>query len=178
MMSTPVSCVLPDSLTSRSMLMMPALPSATLAVRREGRPKSRVPKTSTERPLIRPTALPTASMSTVPSLIWSRPRCSYQSTRKARCGKGDFYGFLGDLGATVKTLYGLCRESLHLNFLTSRTPRHDVEPFYTDPVGLLRFALEDLSPRMTLRHGTVPDDVYLSVYRCDTEKIDLYFLTP
>ncbi len=66
---------------------------------------------------------------------------------------------------TAKTLYGLCRESLHLNFLTARSPQHDVELHYVEPVALLSFALEELSPKVTLRHGLVPDDVYLSVYR-------------
>ncbi len=66
---------------------------------------------------------------------------------------------------TTKTLYGLCRESLHLNFLTARSPQHDVELHYVEPVDLLRFALEELSSKVVLRHGLVPDDVYLSVYR-------------
>ena len=69
------------------------------------------------------------------------------------------------LRETVKILFGLCRESLHVNFLSARTPRQDVELFYVDPVDLLSFALNDLSPRVTLRHGLVPDDVFLSVHR-------------
>lgn len=75
-------------------------------------------------------------------------------------------GIAESLRATVKILYGLCQESLHVNFLTARTPRQDVELFYIDPAEVLRFALEELSPRVTLRHGLVPEDVYLSVYRC------------
>lgn len=74
-------------------------------------------------------------------------------------------GIADSLRETVKILYGLCRESLHVNFLTARTPRRDVELHYVEPSDLLRFALEELSPRVTLRHGLVPDDVYLSVYR-------------
>jgi SAM-dependent methyltransferase len=74
-------------------------------------------------------------------------------------------GIAESMRETVKTLYGLCRESLHLNFLTARAPQHDVELFYIDPADLLCFALEELSPIVTLRHGFVPDDVYLSVFR-------------
>jgi SAM-dependent methyltransferase len=77
-------------------------------------------------------------------------------------------GIAASLRETVKILYGLCRESLHLNFLTTRTPRQDVELHYVEPVDLLRFALEELSPKVTLRHGLVPEDVYLSVFRCNT----------
>lgn len=67
--------------------------------------------------------------------------------------------------ATLRTLFGLCRHSLHVNFLTARTPLHDVELFHVDPVELLRFALDELSPKVVLRHGVVADDVFLSVYR-------------
>lgn len=76
-------------------------------------------------------------------------------------------GITASLKETVKILHGLCRESLHLNFLTARTPWHDVELHYVEPVDLLRFALEELSPKVTLRHGLVPDDVYLSVFHCN-----------
>lgn len=79
-------------------------------------------------------------------------------------------GIAESLRETVKILFGLCRESLHLNFLTARTPRQDVELHYVDPENLLRFALEELSPRVTLRHGLVPDDVFLSVQRARTEE--------
>lgn len=67
--------------------------------------------------------------------------------------------------ATVRTLFGLCRESLHVNFLTARTPLHDPELFHVDPPELLRFALDELSSKVVLRHGVVADDVFLSVYR-------------
>lgn len=76
---------------------------------------------------------------------------------------------IGGIGAsmpeTVRSLFGLCREALHVNFLTARTPRREVELFYVEPEELLRFALEELSPNVVLRHGLVPDDVFLSVYR-------------
>lgn len=77
-------------------------------------------------------------------------------------------GIAASLQETLKILYGLCREALHVNFLSARTPRHDVELYYVEPTDLLRFALEELSPRVTLRHDLVPNDVYLSVYRRGT----------
>ncbi len=74
-------------------------------------------------------------------------------------------GIAASMPETVKILFSLCREALHVNFLTARTPRHDVELFFVEPSDLLRFALEELSPQVTLRHGHLPDDVFLSVYR-------------
>ena len=81
-------------------------------------------------------------------------------------------GIATSLRETTKILYGLCRESLHVNFLTARTPRHDVELHYVEPAELLGFALEELSSTVTLRHGLVPDDVYLSVYRSCAEQLE------
>lgn len=74
-------------------------------------------------------------------------------------------GIAASLRETVKILYGLCRESLHLNFLTARCARRDVELHYVEPVELLTFAIEELAPHVTLRHGLVPEDVFLSVFR-------------
>lgn len=74
-------------------------------------------------------------------------------------------GIAESLPGTLRTLFGLSRQSLHVNFLTGRTALKDVELFTVDPVGLLRLALEQLSPKVVLRHGIVPDDVFLSVYR-------------
>jgi SAM-dependent methyltransferase len=74
-------------------------------------------------------------------------------------------GIAASLHETVKILFGLCTESLHVNFLTARAPRLDVELFYVEPADLLRFALAELSSRVTLRHDLVPEDVFLSAYR-------------
>ena len=37
--------------------------------------------------------------------------------------------------------------------------------YYADPEELLRFALDELSPAATLRHGPVANEIFLSVYR-------------
>jgi SAM-dependent methyltransferase len=73
-------------------------------------------------------------------------------------------GIATSMRETMKILFRLSRESLHLNFLTARTPRRDSELFYVEPAELLGFALEHLSPKVILRHGLVQDDVYLSVF--------------
>jgi hypothetical protein len=74
-------------------------------------------------------------------------------------------GIEASMQEAVKILFGLCRQALHVNFLTARTAQRDVELFYVDPEELLRFALDELSPNVVLRQGLVPDDVFLSVYR-------------
>jgi SAM-dependent methyltransferase len=75
---------------------------------------------------------------------------------------------IGGIGESVpgalRLLFGLCREALHANFLTARTAQRDVELHYVDPPELLRFALEELSPRVVLRHGLVAGDVFLSAF--------------
>lgn len=74
-------------------------------------------------------------------------------------------GIADSVPAVLRRLFALCRGSLHANFLTALAPRHDIELHYADPAELLRFALAELSPRVTLRHGLVPEDVFLSVER-------------
>ena len=77
-----------------------------------------------------------------------------------------FCDVLGDLsGKTPPLLFGCCREALHVNFLSARAPRHDVELFYVDPVELLRFASDELSPGAAVREDLVPDDLFLTVRR-------------
>ena len=36
--------------------------------------------------------------------------------------------------------------------------------FYADPADLLRFALRELSPKVTLHHGLMENEIFLSVY--------------
>lgn len=63
----------------------------------------------------------------------------------------------------LRKLFQLSAEALHVNFLTSHQARKDVELFYVDPEEILRLALKEFSPRVTLRH--FHDDVFLSVYK-------------
>ncbi|HZV47181.1 MAG TPA: class I SAM-dependent methyltransferase [Thermodesulfovibrionales bacterium] len=62
----------------------------------------------------------------------------------------------------LKKLFPLCRESLHINFLTYYVPRRSVELFYVRPEEILEFAITEISRTVTVRH--VKEDVFLSVY--------------
>jgi len=76
---------------------------------------------------------------------------------------------IGGIAEAVRSalplLFGCCREALHANFLSARAPRHDVELYYADPVELLGFAREALSPAAVVREDLVPGDLFLSVRR-------------
>jgi SAM-dependent methyltransferase len=63
----------------------------------------------------------------------------------------------------LKKLFSLCRESLHLNFLTYYVPRRTVELFYVKPEEILQFAITEISRSVTLRHEK--EDIYLSIRR-------------
>ena len=63
----------------------------------------------------------------------------------------------------LKRLFALCRESLHINFLTYYVPQRNVELFYVKPEEILRFSVTEFSRTVTLRH--MQEDIYLSIYR-------------
>lgn len=63
----------------------------------------------------------------------------------------------------MKKLFSLCKESLHVNFLTYYVPRRDVELFFMKPEEMLHFVITEVSPTVTLRHRG--EDLFLSVYR-------------
>ncbi len=62
----------------------------------------------------------------------------------------------------TKKLFPMCRESLHVNFLTYYVAQRNVELFYMKPEDIVPFVITQISPRMTLRHDE--EDMYLSVY--------------
>jgi len=74
-------------------------------------------------------------------------------------------GIADAVRATLPLLFAGCREALHVNFLSARTPQHDVELYYADPLELLHFAHDELSPTAVVREDFVPDDLLLSVRR-------------
>lgn len=74
-------------------------------------------------------------------------------------------GIAASLRKSLKKLFALSRESLHLNIPSSLTKHKDPDMYYAEPDELLRFALDELSPRVTLRHGPVKNEIFLSVYR-------------
>ena len=69
----------------------------------------------------------------------------------------------------LKKLFSLlCRESLHVNFLTYYVPQRNIELFYVKPEDIVRFAVTELSGAVTLRH--MKEDIFLSIYRTDFER--------
>lgn len=63
----------------------------------------------------------------------------------------------------LKRLFGLCKECLHINFLTYYVPQRSVELFYVKPEDILQFAITELSRAVILRHER--EDIYLSIYK-------------
>jgi len=63
----------------------------------------------------------------------------------------------------LKTLFELCREAMHVNFLVYDTPQRSVELFYVKPEEIRQFAVTELSPSVTLTYEK--EDIFLSVFR-------------
>jgi len=63
----------------------------------------------------------------------------------------------------LKNLFPLCRESLHINFLTYYVPRRSVELFYVRPEEIVEFVITEISRTVTVRH--MKEDIFLSVYK-------------
>ena len=63
----------------------------------------------------------------------------------------------------LKKLFGLCREAMHVNFLTYDTPQRSVELFYVKPEEIQQFAIAELSPKVTLTYDK--EDIFLSIFR-------------
>ena len=74
-------------------------------------------------------------------------------------------GIAASMRRALQRLFPLCRESLHMNIPSARTPRRDVEIFYADPVDLLAFARSELSPEATVREDLVKNEIFLSVWK-------------
>ncbi len=73
-------------------------------------------------------------------------------------------GVQEDLRNALVTLFKHCSKALALNALSSHTPTKDIELNYTSPEDTLRFAIENLSPSVSLRHDRIPNDFTLFVY--------------
>ncbi len=73
-------------------------------------------------------------------------------------------GVQDDLQNTLVTLFKHCNKGLALNALSSHTPVKDVELHFTSPEEMVKFALENLSPSVSLRHDRIPNDFTLYVY--------------
>jgi SAM-dependent methyltransferase len=74
-------------------------------------------------------------------------------------------GIAESMEAALRKLFPLCREALHLNIPSTYTVQKDIDLNYAEPEEMLRFALGELSPLVTLRHGAPAGEMLLSVYR-------------
>lgn len=63
----------------------------------------------------------------------------------------------------LKKLFRLCKEALHVNLLSYYIAQRNAELFYVKPEEILKFAITELSPSVTLIHEK--EDIFLSVYR-------------
>jgi SAM-dependent methyltransferase len=73
-------------------------------------------------------------------------------------------GVQDDLRNALIALFKHCNKGLALNALSSHTPVKDVELNFTSPEEMVRFAIENLSPSVVLRHDRLPNDFTLFVY--------------
>jgi len=73
-------------------------------------------------------------------------------------------GVKDDLKNALVTLFKHCNKALALNALSSHTPVKDAELNFTSPEEMVKFAIENLSPSVVLRHDRIPNDFTLFVY--------------
>lgn len=66
---------------------------------------------------------------------------------------------------TLKTLFRHCRVGMVFDALSSSNPRRDFELHYVSPEEMFAFAVENLSPHVSLRHNRISYDFTLCVYR-------------
>ncbi len=69
-----------------------------------------------------------------------------------------------DMINALTTLFRHCNKGLVLSALSSHTPVKDPELHFTSPEDMLKFAIENLSPAVALRHDRIQNDFMLYVY--------------
>jgi SAM-dependent methyltransferase len=65
----------------------------------------------------------------------------------------------------LRAAFAACRVGLGFNFISTHVTRRDPELTYADPLDVLRFCLEELSPYVSLHHCYERRDVCVFVYR-------------
>ena len=63
----------------------------------------------------------------------------------------------------LKKLFRLCKEALHVNLLSYYIAQRNVELFYVKPEEIMKFAITELLPSVTLMYEK--EDIFLSVYK-------------
>jgi SAM-dependent methyltransferase len=66
---------------------------------------------------------------------------------------------------TLKRLFHYCRRGMAFNSLSSHNPKKDFALHYVSPEEVFVFAVENLSPVVSLRHDRISYDFTLFVYR-------------
>jgi ubiquinone/menaquinone biosynthesis C-methylase UbiE len=69
-----------------------------------------------------------------------------------------------DMKNALIKLFRHCNKGLALSALSSHTPVKDHELHFTSPEEMLKFAIENLSPAVALRHDRIQNDFLLYVY--------------
>ncbi len=78
-------------------------------------------------------------------------------------------GVNDDLKNALVALFKHCNKGLALSALSSHTPIRDPELHFTSPEEMVKFALENLSPTIALRHDRIQYDFMLYVYTAYNE---------
>jgi SAM-dependent methyltransferase len=73
-------------------------------------------------------------------------------------------GVQEDLRQAMVELFKYCNKGLALNALSTHAPVTDADLNYTSPEDTLKFAIENLSPSVALRHDRIENDFTLFVY--------------
>jgi SAM-dependent methyltransferase len=66
---------------------------------------------------------------------------------------------------TMKSLFSRCRIALAFNALSDHNPKKDYELHYVSPEQMFSFAVQELSPYVSLRHDRMDHDFTMFVYR-------------
>jgi SAM-dependent methyltransferase len=78
-------------------------------------------------------------------------------------------GVAEDMKNALAELFQHCNRGLALSALSDHTPVKDPELHFTSPEETLRFAIENLSPAVALRHDRIQNDFALYVYTAFNE---------
>jgi SAM-dependent methyltransferase len=114
------------------------------------------------------------------------PECTFSVLNDAENAFQGFYDYIficgvfnlqvpgidEDLKNALVSLFGHCNKGLALNALSTHTPVKDPELHFTSPEEMVKFAIENLSPSVALRHDRIPNDFTLYVYSAHNE-VDL-----
>jgi SAM-dependent methyltransferase len=68
---------------------------------------------------------------------------------------------------SIRKLFGLCREGLSMDFMTSHVDFQQDNAFHVDPAEILTFAIEHLGRRAIVNHSYMPFEFCLNVFKRD-----------